>query len=157
MVTRCGKSAWCVKPCPHPSINYPLPFICKVKHHCIYKIVLPVEENMQIQPVFASVVSYSPGSSMTFCPACLSRDPHGIGWKDSLPNWKPSPSAQCARGYIEGMHNACKPSWHVIVCTNSNLKATVFPALSSQQSRKPDSTNPMQRGSFSVSCTRHTY
>ena len=64
--------------CPHPSINYLLSFIRKVKHHYIYKVVSPVE-NTQLQPAFASAVStYSPGSSMTFRPAGLSRDPHGI-------------------------------------------------------------------------------
>ena len=65
---------------------YPLSFICKLKQHYIYKAVLPVEENMQLLP-FASI-QHICLHTMTFRPADLSHDQHGIGWKDSLPTLK---------------------------------------------------------------------
>ena len=71
--------------CPHPSILicYPLSFIHKVEHsHHLYKAFLPVEEHTSpALKLRFSLLHYA----MTFRSAGLSRDPHGIGWKDSLP------------------------------------------------------------------------
>ena len=94
-VTRCGKKS-CLDLYPVYPISY-VPSYSYIKYN-INKAVLPVE-NTQLLPFTSTVSNISP-QSMTFRPAGLSRDPHGIGWKTASPYIIHRNKGQCMQTHL---------------------------------------------------------
>ena len=99
-----------VNPYPHPIyINNPLSFLRKVKHHYHLWSCLTCREHMHSSCLSqAQCPPHSP-PSMTFHPAGLSRDPHGIGLKDSLPLLTTTDDMICSSVQVQPPENMYIP------------------------------------------------
>ena len=119
--------------CPHPSTFNQLPSLIykyMTKYHQTYKAVLPLEKNTQLLP-FASTVSTHNFASMTFRPKGLSRDPHGIGWKDSLPNQNGLSDPQLASNTLCDSQNGRSEPLPGLYTLGGSLNGLSVPQLAS--------------------------